>query len=114
MPDNRNSRAGGRLAYAGMGLVLLVAVIAIFVGILRSRGYSLNDFLPATVPLQVAPYVQNMTQTSVSILWDTTARSDSIVSYGTSPTLGRTASGQSGTRHEVQLSGLRSDTRYYY
>lgn len=115
MLGNQTSSVRRRLVYVLVSfVVLLVAVAAALTGILWSYGYSLSDFRPGAVPLQVAPYVQNMTRTSVSILWNTPKRSPSTVSYGPSRTLGKTASGPQGTRHDVHLSGLRLDTRYYY
>lgn len=115
MLGNQTSHVPRRLVYVLVGfLMLLAAAAAALIGILWSDGYSLSDFRPGTVPLQVAPYVQNMTRTSVSILWDTPKRSPSTVRYGTSPALGQTASGPSGTRHDVHLVGLKPDTRYYY
>lgn len=114
-PGNRAARSGGRLRRALMGFfALLVIAATVLAGILKSQGYSLNDFLPWKVPLQVSPYVQNVTRTSIAILWDTPKRSPSIVHYGTSPKLGKTADSPPGTRHDVHLSALTPNTPYYY
>ncbi len=47
--------------------------------------------------------------------WRTDQSVDGVVRYGTAPdSLGQTAVGNTGTEHEVGLSGLQPDTRYYY
>lgn len=65
--------------------------------------------------LERAPYLQTLTPTSVIVVWTTDSASEGVVRYGTSPqSLTQTASGGSGTQHEVKLTGLVPDTRYYY
>ncbi len=63
-----------------------------------------------------APYVQNVTPSSAVLVWTTLAGSTSLVHYGTTPgNLNQTASlAPSVTQHEVTLTGLSADTRYYY
>ncbi len=47
--------------------------------------------------------------------WSTSETCDAVVSYGTSPSLGETAtSGVSGTSHTVELENLQENTRYYF
>jgi 3',5'-cyclic AMP phosphodiesterase CpdA len=109
---SRTNRPLRRLL-AGFGIIL-VSTVVILAGVLKSHGYSINDFLPWKAPLHVSPYVQNVTQTSIAILWDTPKQSPSVVHYGRSSALGRTASDSAGKRHDVHLSGLKPDTDYYY
>jgi hypothetical protein len=50
-----------------------------------------------------------------TILWDTSEDADSLVQYGESPLLGRTAGiAEYDTSHEVTLHGLAPDRVYYY
>jgi acid phosphatase type 7 len=56
------------------------------------------------------PYLQNVTETSVVIMWETDAYSDSTVSYN-----GGTKTDSSlVTIHEIQLTGLYPGRQYYY
>jgi hypothetical protein len=61
------------------------------------------------------PYLQQMTTSSVIIVWRTDATTDGVVRYGASPSaLTQTVTDPSKTQHEVKLTGLSSSTRYYY
>ncbi|MHA3770035.1 Ig-like domain-containing protein [Verrucomicrobiota bacterium sgz303538] len=62
------------------------------------------------------PYLQKATPTNLTIRWRTNASSDSVVKYGTDPAnLNATVNDATATtEHEVTLSGLTPDTRYYY
>ncbi len=62
------------------------------------------------------PYIQAPTETSVTIAWRTNALESSSLNYGTSPTaLTQTASSPApSSKHELTLSNLLPDTRYYY
>ncbi|MFC1707673.1 purple acid phosphatase family protein, partial [Planctomycetota bacterium] len=61
-------------------------------------------------PWLVLPLPQSM-----SIMWETSSPSSSVVAYGETPQLGRFESGPSQVgRHRVKLTGLKPSTRYYY
>lgn len=62
------------------------------------------------------PYLQTGTPTSVVLRWRTNVAANGRVRYGTDPG-SLTASADSpalGTEHEVTVSGLAPDTKYYY
>lgn len=50
----------------------------------------------------------------VTVVWYTDVSADSWVDYGLTPSYGSSASGPSGSRHEVTLTGLIAATSYYY
>lgn len=61
------------------------------------------------------PYCQNVTPTSIVIMWETDAAEDSRVDFGTSaPDEDYVADAATETIHELELTGLSADTRYYY
>jgi hypothetical protein len=66
--------------------------------------------------LERHPYLQSATPTSIIVVWTTLADSTGAVEVGPAPDQLDTmvASGDVGTQHEVALTGLRPDTRYYY
>ncbi len=66
--------------------------------------------------ITAGPEAMYITQTSAKISWTTNEDSDSVVKYGTSPTIYKfTQSSQSPTTdHKIFLDGLKPDTRYYY
>ncbi len=71
--------------------------------------------------IKVLPYIQDATPTSVYILWETSSNEESLVMWGLSESLGIITSGSSFTStdgiskmHEVFISGLTPDTKYYY
>ncbi len=70
----------------------------------------------ASANLMRGPYVQLGTPTSMVVRWRTDVATDSRVRYGTDPAnLNLTASDAAAvTEHEVRLSGLASNTKYYY
>ncbi len=100
------------------------------VGLLRSRAYCKAVVLLAAcfatlsvvatpslaVDIVRGPYLQLLTPDSVTIRWRTDVASDSAVHYGTAlETLGQTASDSASvTDHEVTLTGLSAQTRYFY
>jgi len=65
--------------------------------------------------VQRGPYLQMSTSSGLVVRWRTDQAVDSVVRYGATPdSLVQSAVGDAGTEHEVELSGLQSDTRYYY
>ena len=65
--------------------------------------------------VQRGPYLQMATPSGLVVRWRTDQSVDSVVRYGTTPSsLSQSAVGTTGTEHEVELSGLQPDTRYYY
>jgi len=64
--------------------------------------------------------LQNATPTSIHIMWETTFGDESIVNWGESDglgnsTLGEAQTGQGNYRiHDVHLTDLSPNTRYYY
>lgn len=62
------------------------------------------------------PYLQKATPTSMNILWYTSPASIGLVRYGTDPTNLAVASPLTGslTAHNVSLTGLLPNTKYYY
>ena len=70
--------------------------------------------------LRAGPYIQHVSPNSAWILWETTSTDLSLVNWGETTVLwesplGSTISTSGDARvHEVELSGLEPDTRYYY
>jgi MYXO-CTERM domain-containing protein len=62
------------------------------------------------------PYLQQVTPSSVVIVWTTDVAADSRVSYGASPTdlPEQVILAPQVTQHEVTVTGLTAGTRYYY
>lgn len=71
--------------------------------------------------LLIKPYLQDATPSSIKIKWETSYGEESTVEYGTSPKLGKKATGtaypityEASRIHEVELTGLDRLTTYYY
>ncbi|MCP4798772.1 MAG: hypothetical protein GY893_02360, partial [bacterium] len=69
---------------------------------------------------QMPPYLQTPTPDSIYISWHNSSDNESIVEYGLTSDLGMSTTGNyeligsSKLWHTVQLTGLQSDTTYYY
>jgi len=67
------------------------------------------------VTIQRGPYLQMLTPNSIHIRWKTDVSTNSRVRYGTNMDYGATIdSSASVTEHEIKISGLTPDTKYYY
>jgi hypothetical protein len=67
----------------------------------------------------IMPYLQTPATDGMTISWHSQNTASSIIQYGTTTVLGQSATGSSEAVssdrwHTVVLSGLTSDTRYYY
>ncbi|MCZ6587095.1 MAG: DNRLRE domain-containing protein [Alphaproteobacteria bacterium] len=62
------------------------------------------------------PYLQTPTSSSMVLKWRTDVATNSIVNFGDAPTNldSSASSGALTTEHEVTVTGLAPDTRYYY
>jgi len=62
------------------------------------------------------PYLQMGTQTGITIRWRSSASTDSVVAFGTSPERlpGLVHLTESTTDHVVPITGLAPETKYYY
>jgi hypothetical protein len=74
---------------------------------------------PTPPPNSTPPVISNVAATgsgtSATVTWTTDTSSTSRVDYGTSATsLTSNATGATGTSHSVTLTGLATNTRYYY
>jgi len=78
----------------------------------------LNCFATFSVSAALSrqPYVQDVSDTRVVMRWRTTSATNSRVSYGASPgSLTSVVDDSSiNTEHEVVISGLNSNTKYFY
>jgi hypothetical protein len=69
----------------------------------------------AAPQITAGPYLQNVTQTSITVMWETGEPADSRVDYGLTADYGQhAASAQPAKIHEVTLTGLQPETRYHY
>ena len=70
--------------------------------------------------ITISPYLQSATTDAIWVLWETNTGSESTVEWGTTKGLGSTTTGTTQTGdgfsvvHEVQLTGLSANTKYYY
>ena len=68
----------------------------------------------------VDPFLGKATPTSIHVAWETTNGTNTRVTYGTTDSMGSTATGSwstgfgAGRVHHVDIEGLQPDTRYYY
>jgi hypothetical protein len=89
--------------------------ISLFIALLLS-----SLFIAKAQSINVNPYLQDATPTSIRIMWESSGGSESTVEWGLTTALGNTASGTSQTGflltqiHDTQITGLQPDTRYYY
>jgi len=61
------------------------------------------------------PYLQNVTMSQVTIIWETAKPMDSQVDYGLSSDLGKSVrSDERVTLHEITLTNLEPEEHYYY
>jgi hypothetical protein len=101
-------------------LLVLIGICGIYAAEAKSSNISVDlqligsDALAAQVTR--GPYLQTGTPASVTVRWRTDVATDSRVRYGT--TVGSLTSNADNplptTEHEVTVSGLTADTRYYY
>ncbi|MBI4585261.1 MAG: metallophosphoesterase [Planctomycetes bacterium] len=73
---------------------------------------------PLAEGLYVKPYLQNVTQRSIAVLWETKTPVIGHVDYGLDPAFGNPSATASesapATLHEILLDGLSPGTRYRY
>jgi len=62
----------------------------------------------------VAPYLQFATQTSMTVMWETSVAGPSVVEYGLEGNLTEKATGPAATLHEIKLENLKPATNYTY
>ena len=86
-----------------------------------SSTYSTSQFTTASTPSQPTvtrgPYLQMGNETAITIRWRTNIASDSRVQIGTTPAsndVTTVSDGSAVTEHEIRVTGLSSDTKYYY
>ncbi|WP_104734022.1 metallophosphoesterase [Hanstruepera ponticola] len=81
-----------------------------------SFDFQLSANAPGSVNVNRGPYLQKGTSNSMVVRWRTATPTETIIDYGTS--LGSLSSNYSDltlkTEHEVELTGLNSNTVYYY
>jgi len=85
----------------------------------RRRGKTPVIFITAqaeSLSVTRGPYLQQPTPQSVIVRWRTDTESDSEVKYGTSPgPYGASVKDYAvTTNHEIKITGLNPDTKYYY
>ncbi|MFT3682956.1 MAG: Ig-like domain-containing protein [Ferruginibacter sp.] len=87
-----------------------------FTGITNSTTWNFSVTGGVTTTLTRGPYLQMGTPNSITVRWRSAAATDTKVSYGLSAgNLNLTASiANSVTDHEIQLTGLSPDTKYFY
>ena len=75
-----------------------------------------SDVVKPAVLVERGPYLQSGTATSVIVKWRTNSATESVVNYGTAlSSLSKNETSSSlTTEHEVMLSGLTANTKYYF
>src|SRR2546426_6061218 len=109
----RAHRASGLLRFLST-VLLMAAVVSSLAG--HAAGQTLLAPPPGPVIVTRGPYLQIGTPNSIVVRWRTGTATDSRVRYGTA--IGSLSSIKDDlvgtTEHEVGLTGLSPNTRYYY
>jgi hypothetical protein len=94
-----------------LSLNILGAVCVLF-----SLYFALHLFLVhQNQPKPRGPFLQSVTPCSIWVVWETTSPTAGVVEYGLDPELGHVVKeNMSVLHHEVQLTGLKPYTNYYY
>ncbi|RLC63773.1 MAG: hypothetical protein DRI01_04610 [Chloroflexi bacterium] len=93
-------------------VILAVMVIA---SLMALRSVFVPDTLAQTGVITRGPYLQNVTPTSIMIVWETDQPTDSVVNYGLTTEYGSITSNVTfTTRHVITLEGLNPYTTYHY
>lgn len=111
-------------------LALLFVCLTFTVGLSKCSEEKKNGIIRSDALILKGPYLQNVTQDSITIRWETDIDSPSQIAYGSSvsygtyvsgrtftieaPTTGLTLPTPDGFQHEVVISGLASSTEYHY
>lgn len=97
----------GRVVLYGLGTICVLGIILYL---------TLHIFLTAqSQPQPRGPYLQSVTPNSIWVVWETTSPSTGKVEYGLTPELGKVVEEiEPFLHHEVQLTGLKPYTDYYY
>lgn len=122
-----------RLAELCLGLSLVFMITAIGAGIVSSAFAQAQSSVHESPTRRIAPYVQDVTEDSIAIVWWSGGNQSGSVDWGLTSSYGETApsiptlssalttvvGGVEQTenhpyRHEVRLSSLQADTTYYY
>ena len=70
---------------------------------------------PAKFEISIQPYLQYVTQDSITIMWETTRPSNSIVKFGeTSQVASQKKLDDQKYVHEVKIENLKPETQYFY
>ncbi len=73
------------------------------------------QFPPQRSIISSGPYLQQATQTGITILWETSEKATSVVEYGEqTPPTNRTAGAKTCEMHEVRIENLRPQANYFY
>ncbi len=64
--------------------------------------------------LLVAPYLQYATETSMTVMWDTSATATSVVHYGETDACSKSVERNPSRIHEVAIQDLKPNTQYFY
>ena len=70
---------------------------------------------PEELEFVVEPYLQFATQTSITVMWETTRTGNSVVRFGETDAFGSEASSEAAAHiHTIKLSGLKPSMEYFY
>ncbi|MCZ6680117.1 MAG: metallophosphoesterase family protein, partial [Candidatus Poribacteria bacterium] len=102
----------------------VITVLLILSGALSHTGQAQQDVVdlrrepwkePLPEGLYIKPYLQNVTQYSIVVMWETKAAVIGHVDYGETESLGRTISEpEPVTIHEIEIGELEPGTIYHY
>ena len=88
--------------------LLLVCVFPVF-----SQDNTTQEQMPEG--LNIFPYLQNVTQQGIVVMWETTEPVVGTVNYGESEKMGQSVTEPSPVKiHEVKIAGLEPGKTYYY
>jgi hypothetical protein len=78
-------------------------------------GLSLGNTAAEDSPFYITPYLQNVTTTSITVMWETHESVKGVVAYGLDDRYAQSATEADAVKiHEVHLRGLKPNTTYQY
>ena len=106
-----------KLSYTNIkrNLILLACIIVISIIIVYAFNQDFNKSLNSQkkpIAIIKGPYLQNVTQNSITIMWETNETTPSLIEYGSNPE--QITSSNNVKIHEVTIAGLAPSTPYNY